>query len=228
MIDFDIVRTIFGGKLLQGQVDGINTICEGYERIGGTDKRILAYLLATAFHETARTMQPIHERGAKSYFSKYEPGTKIGKALGNTQPGDGYLYRGRGYVQLTGRANYRKASGKLATDLEAKPENALFPDTAARILIRGCLEGWFTGKKLGDFINAAQTDYINARRVVNGTDRASLIAGYAARFEDALEAYRRAKPAAPVQPQPDTPSQPATSIWAAIIAFILSLLGRSK
>lgn len=139
-VDFDKVRPIFGGKLTQGQVDGINTIVFAYER-HRSDLRHLAYLLATAKHETAHTMQPIYERGKREYFNKYEPGTKIGKALGNTKPGDGYLYRGRGYVQLTGRANYRKFG------IEDTPDAALNPDVAAGILIDGCLNGSFTGKE---------------------------------------------------------------------------------
>jgi predicted chitinase len=120
-------------------------------------------------------MQPITERGAKSYFDKYEPGTARGRALGNTKKGDGYLYRGRGYVQVTGRANYRKFG------IETTPDDALKPDVAAHILIHGCLTGMFTGKRLSDY-----PDFKNMRRVINGTDKADLIASYADIFLKAL------------------------------------------
>ncbi len=206
---FTIIRKQFGA-LKQGQVDGINRLVV-HMAVAKTPIEHQAYLLATAWHETAATMQPIHERGKVTYFNKYEPGTRIGKVLGNTKPGDGYAYRGRGYVQLTGRANYAAAGRKLGIDLVGKPDLALDPDHAADILIKGCSEGWFTTKKLSDY-----TDYENMRRVVNGTDRAELIAGYADMFEAALRMGPAVKPA-PVA-KPDTPAKPA-GFWAWLISL---------
>ncbi|MDB6036027.1 MAG: hypothetical protein JWM16_6365 [Verrucomicrobiales bacterium] len=170
-IDFAAVKAMFGGKLTQPQVDGINSVLAAFNAHGDGSKAHLAYLLATAKHETANTMQPIYERGVRAYFNKYEPDTAIGKRLGNTHPGDGFLFRGRGYVQLTGRANYAKFG------LEADPDKALDPATAADVLVTGCLKGIFTGKKLSDY-----PDFPNMRRVINGTDRADLIATYANSF----------------------------------------------
>lgn len=146
-----------------------------------------AYLLATAYHETATTMQPIHEYGGVKYFDKYDTG-KLAANLGNTpeKDGDGYLYRGRGYVQLTGKANYTKASKRLGVDFVKSPDLAINPKHAADILVMGCTEGWFTGKKLSGYINDKVTDYRNARRVVNGVDDADLIASYAKVFQQAL------------------------------------------
>jgi hypothetical protein len=204
---FDAIRPIFGGSLSQPQIDGIEAINKAWSKYGDGNVRHLAYLLATAKHETAHTMQPIYERGPKAYFDKYNAGTKIGKALGNTLAGDGYKFRGRGYVQLTGRANYAKAGRKLGIDLVANPDAALLPEVAARILIAGCLEGWFTGKKLSDYV-----DYISMRRVVNGTDKASLIAAYAEKFEAALRldgsvAQAPTKPIT-LEPAPHLPPEP--------------------
>ena len=146
-----------------------------------------AYLLATAYHETARTMQPITEYGNRKYFDKYDVGN-LAAQLGNTpQPdGDGRFFRGRGYVQITGRANYEKAGRKTKVDLLNKPDLALDPQIAAVILVTGCSEGWFTGKKLSDYINDKIKDYRNARRVINGVDEADTIKGYAEVFEQAL------------------------------------------
>ena len=232
---FNAVRSsLFGGALSQSQVDGIKAVIAAWDRSGDKDDRKLAYLLATTFHETARTMQPIHERGAKSYFDKYEPGTKIGKSLGNTNIGDGYRFRGRGFVQITGRFNYRNAGIKMDVDLLSNPDRALDPVIAGMALVRGSLEGWFTGKKLGDYINASQTDYINARRVINGTDKAPLIAGYADKFEQAL-ALAAAQPAGGVSPAPAAkpspiptsglpePAKPGGMKPAGIIATIIIL-----
>lgn len=153
-----------------------------------TDIAIAAYLLATAKHETAGCFEPCCERGARSYFDKYEPGTKLGGILGNTEPGDGYRYRGRGYVQITGRENYARLGRVLGVDLIADPERALEPALAYPIMSLGMMRGLFTGLRLGAFINDEKTDYVNARRTVNGLDRAELIAGYAKEFARALAA----------------------------------------
>lgn len=226
---FDAVRaSLFGGRLTQDQVEGIEAFVSAWDKHGDGDDRKLAYLLATAKHETANTMQPITERGKRAYFDKYEPGTKIGKALGNTLPGDGFRYRGRGHVQLTGRANYVKAGKKLGVDLAGDPDGALNPTVSARVCIAGCLEGWFTGRKLGDYINAKGTNYVEARRVVNGTDRATLIAGYAVKFEEALLAGRgspvRPRIPSPGTPIPDSPSLPRTDEPAGLLGLIIAII----
>jgi putative chitinase len=148
----------------------------------------MAYGLATTFHETAQTMMPVREYGPKSYFSKYEPNTKIGKQLGNTKPGDGYKYMGRGFVQITGRRNYKFVGEKIGFPLENEPDLALDWAVARRIAREGFMHGYFTGKKLGDYVNATKTDYVNARRVINGVDKAQTIATYAKKFEAALAA----------------------------------------
>lgn len=222
---FTAVRRLFGGKLTQDQVDGINSLILAWDKHGDGDDRKLAYVLGTAKHETANTMQPITERGARSYFDKYEAGTRIGKTLGNTIAGDGYRFRGRGHVQLTGRANYVKAGKKLGIDLAAKPDMALDPAVSARVCIVGMMEGWFTGKELGDYFND-HANWVDARRIVNGTDRAALIAGYAMDFHSALLAGRSA-PAAPTTPgNPAPPASERPSLLAAILNFILAIFGR--
>ncbi len=188
---FDSVRTsLFKGALTADQVAGTEAILDGWQARGLSDKRHLAYILATTYHETARTMQPITEFGPKEYFKKYEPSTSIGRSLGNTLFGDGARYKGRGFVQITGRRNYTKASQVLGVDLLAQPDLALDLDKAVILLIDGLVEGWYTGKKLADY----QT-YEDMRRTVNGTDKAADIASYAARFEAALIASEATPPA---------------------------------
>ena len=151
-----------------------------------------AYMLATVKHECANTWQPIVERGQKSYFDKYETGTPIGRRLGNTEPGDGWRYRGRGYVQITGRANYARMTKELGlapdADLVLDPEQVLRPAIAYRIMSVGMRKGLFTGKKLGDYISADGCDYRNARRIINNIDQAALIAQYATTIEGILKA----------------------------------------
>jgi putative chitinase len=198
---FDAVRVSpFSGRLTKGQVAGMEAILAEWERRGLSDLRHLAYMLATAFHETAFKMQPITEYGSKAYFNRYEGR----KDLGNTMPGDGYRFRGRGYVQITGRRNYNLASTKLGVDLVANPERALEPTLAAAIMFVGMAEGWFTGVKLSTYFNASKTDWVNARRIINGTDKAQTIASYARSFHAALvKANRPDIP--PPPPQPDDP-----------------------
>jgi peptidoglycan hydrolase-like protein with peptidoglycan-binding domain len=101
---------------------------------------------------------PINEYGGNAYFTKSYEGRKD---LGNTQPGDGARYHGRGFIQLTGRANYRAYGEKLAVPLEQNPDLALQPDVAARILAR-----YFKDHGIGAL--AAQGDWQGVRRAVNG------------------------------------------------------------
>jgi predicted chitinase len=95
---------------------------------------------------------------------------------------------GRGFVQLTFRVNYIKADRLLGLGgtLAANYDLALDPAIAAKIAVRGMRDGWFTGRKLDDYITPAKPDYVSARKIINGTDRAELIAGYAVHFEIAL------------------------------------------
>lgn len=197
------------------QVRGLDRLLDTWERYFRNDSDfLLAYNLGTSYHETAATMQPIKERGARSYFDKYEPGTRLGAILGNTQPGDGYRFRGEGDVQNTGRANAAKATKRLnevfglKLDLVAHPEQRGDPFVSAMSLFLGNKEGWWTGKDLLDYIDgipeSEQEDlceFVNARRVVNGTDKAEKIAGYAMQFYRAIQTARKAE-AGVVKPAP--------------------------
>ena len=185
---FAIIRLKFG-SLSQDVVDNINLIVETCEKYGLSYPQT-AYLLATTYHETARTFKPIKEYGSDKYLSKYDTG-RLAKALGNTPQadGDGIKYAGKGYVMITGRVNYKFAGEQLGIDLINNPDLALEPKYSAEILVNGSMNGWFTSRKLSDYINDKKKDYINARRVINSLDKAQLIASYAVVFEKALRSY---------------------------------------
>lgn len=192
---FDAVRkTVFGGHLSQGQVNGLENIAEAWGLYGDGNLQREAYVFATPVIETAGRMEPIYEYGSRRYFDKYEPNTNIGKRLGNIRKGDGFTYRGRGLVQITGRANYARVGNTIGVDLVNHPDLALDPKIAARILVEGELHGWFTGKGLSNYIdNIDESDaedlreYVAARRTVNGQDRALEIGKIALHFEEALK-----------------------------------------
>ncbi len=197
----DVRQTVFRGRMSQTQVEGMERLLDVWEEYYASDydDRFLAYNMGTSYHETAHRMQPIMEMGGRRYFNKYDIHHNPRKArmLGNTEPGDGYKFRGAGDVQNTGRRNARFASEKLNeafglnVDFEENPELRLDPFYSAHSLFLGNIQGWWTGKKLTQYIRT-KADYRNARRVVNGTDRARLIAGYAVAFEEALEKAREA------------------------------------
>ena len=137
--------------------------------------RQAAYMLATAKHETANTFAPIEEYGK-------------GKGLpyGQPDPVTGLVYFGRGYVQLTWARNYKSMGKALNLPLFPHPDLALRYDVAYKIMSYGMTHGTFTGVALSRYINEGKTDYLNARKIINGTDKADLIAGYATAIEQML------------------------------------------
>lgn len=191
---FDSCRKgVMGPTLDADEVSGAEAILDA---MAGAPLAYTAYALATAYHETAHTMQPIREFGGPAYLKRMYDITgqrpKLAKGMGNTVPGDGVRYCGRGYVQLTWRANYRRAGEKLGYPLEGNPELAMRNDIAAQIMRRGMEEGWFTGKAFSHFLPAVgpanRAAFMNARRIINGRDKEALIADHAVAFQAALVA----------------------------------------
>ncbi len=204
---FAAVRSsLFDGRLLADQVKGMEIILIKW-RAKPFDSRWLAYMLATAYHETDRTMCAVSENlnysasGLLATFPKYftisqaaayarQPQRIANRAYANRMgnrneaSGDGWRYRGRGLVQITGRDNYAKYG--IADD----PDKALDPIKTVEILFDGMISGRFTGKRLADYFSATVSDWTGARKIINGTDRATDIAGYAKKFAAALEASR--------------------------------------
>lgn len=192
---FDALRASkeLGPTLDQGEVDGCNALVAACT---GLPLSWAAYAFATAYHETAFTMQPIKEYGGPRYFTKMYDVTgarpDLARKNGNVNAGDGAKFFGRGYVQLTWRTNYRRAGQRIGVDLENNPDLAMRADYAAKIMREGMSGGWFTGKSLGSYLPAAgpatNAQFVQARRIINGTDRAADIAAYALNFQRALQA----------------------------------------
>ncbi len=177
---FRHVRTeLFAGSMTPSQVSGANDVIAAWP--AKTDIRWLAYGLATAYHETDRAMEPVAEYGKGQ-------GRPYGVPCGPYQQ----RYYGRGYIQLTWLYNYARAEKEIpGSELMRMPDNALNPNIAAEIMIRGMSEGWFTGVTLEHYFPVDRpqaSDWVNARRIINGLDCAAKIAGYAVHFRDALVA----------------------------------------
>lgn len=156
------------GPLDTVQKDSIRLIVRAFDQYGDKDFNKLAYILATARHES--NFRPIKERRAS-------PSQTTVYNLQNKYWYTGFY--GRGFVQLTHERNYRKMSDFLGVDLVKNPSLALDPEYAAKILVYGMLKGLFTRKSLDQYINKNQVDFYNARKTVNGLDRAERIANYA-------------------------------------------------
>lgn len=174
---FDHLRlTLFDGRLRQPQVNGLNGFLNRWEaEHGDDDDRWLAYILATTHHETGRRFEPIEEAGRGR-----------GRPYGRPDPVTGQRYYGRGFVQLTWKENYRKMGEALGVDLVGHPELALDFDISLRIIFYGMINGSFTGRRLSRYFNATTEDWRNARRIVNGLDRADDIASVARRYYAAV------------------------------------------
>lgn len=165
---FDQVRLDpFNGTLTQQQVDGQNAILDRWEIDPATvDFRWLAYGLATTFHETSQTMWPIEEYGKGK-----------GMNYGTPDPETQQTYYGRGFVQLTWRDNYARATKELKLqsheNLEWHAHKALDLMIAGDVLFYGMIEGWFRTKDgqpetLARYFNGTSDDPYNARGIING------------------------------------------------------------
>ena len=174
---FDYVRQhLHGGSLTTRQVQGMTAILDGWESgHASDDDRWLAYMFGTTHHETDRKMWPIREYGLGK-----------GKKYGVPTPPYGQVYYGRGFVQLTWRANYQKMAAVTGANLDKNPDLALQLPIATKILFYGMINGSFTGKKLANYFGPGLDNWTGARAIINGTDKAALIADYGHRYYAAI------------------------------------------
>ena len=184
----EINTSLFNQRMSISQREGVIVKLAAFGNHYITDIRWSAYMLATSFHETARTMQPVEETGkgrGKPYSQKLkynrEPYTWPDK-----------IYYGRGDVQLTWYENYQNMGRILNLPLLEQPELALQPGISAKIMIEGMTRGAsqrgdFTGLSLENYFTSYTDDPIRARRIVNGLDQANKIAEYHYKFLDAIK-----------------------------------------
>ena len=178
---FDHIRKPLFGRLSAKQVSGHEDIIKEL-KARGVPLPEAAYVLATAYHETAKTMQPVRE-GLKASDAWRKRNLRY------------YPWYGRGHVQLTWEENYRKADQKLGLGgaLVANPDLALDPEVSAQVLVLGSVQGWFSGDKKGRHTLArhiktgTRAEYRQARRIINIMDKADLIAGHALIYKEALQ-----------------------------------------
>ncbi len=203
----------FGNRLTQQQVDGCDRVLTCWETLNpqGLDGRALAYVFATVFHETGGRMEPVREGFAKTDAQARK--ILADKKYAKVDPVTGYAYYGRGYVQLTWKENYERVGKALGIDLVNDPDLAMDEETSVMILVRGMIEGLYTpGQNLSKYFGLGKrgpnNDPVGARAIVNGKDKANLIAGYQDQFLGAinksqLKAHADAKQTAdPALPDP--------------------------
>jgi predicted chitinase len=202
-----VSRSLFKGSLNPARIEGMNAILDYWDaNLATADRRWLAYILATVFHETAYTMQPVRETLAESdsrAVEILEAAFAAGRLSWVKSPywradEEGKSWLGRGLVQLTHKRNYEAMSEVTGIDLVARPDRAMEMAPAVTILVEGMLRGSFTGHRLCDHFNAEREDWVNARRIVNGTDRAEKLADYGRTFLAAMRENKGRKRRKPV------------------------------
>ena len=193
---FDEIRkSLFGNKLNEKQVEGMEALLDECNNQGVDDPRMIAYILATTYHETGkkvngvfvRTMQPIKEVGEGANMP-YGRRIWYNRTQYNDVP---HIYYGRGYTQNTWRDNYvslTKAIRKQGKDFdfEHNPDLLLNVHLSAWATVYAMRTGLYTGRNLASYFTKIDTNPIGARKIINGLDCATKIAEYYDKFFDAL------------------------------------------
>jgi putative chitinase len=205
-------------SLVQSAVDTINEIFNEWERRQLTELRWLAYMIATARGEVGMKLLPVREgfKDTDAEAREYVRGRRYKYAA----EVNGHVYYGRGLVQLTWHDNYKKMTKILGVDLVNKPDLALDPRIAIKIMFEGMLKaestiGDFTGKSLEQYFNATTDDPEGARAIINGTDRKDEFAAWHRKLHRALKIAEKPGVAVP-QPERKPPQKPGAGTGAAL------------
>lgn len=177
---------------------GFNAIFDAWDADPKSDRlEWLAYLLATAWHETGAQMLPVREGFAKTDAGAVKAVTAYCKKEGiknyAERAANGKSYYGRGYVQLTHAANYRSLGKELGVgdDLVDEPDKVLNEATGAKILKLGLTKGKFrpAAGKLKDYFDGASKKWSGARALVNGDGKknGAMVGDYGKAFFKALK-----------------------------------------
>ncbi len=178
---------LFDGAMSKPQAVGILAILDRWERtMPEADDRWLAYMLATAHHETGRMMQPVRETFASSdaqATARLDRAFQLGKLTWVKTPywrpdAEGKAWFGRGLVQITHKSNYEKLGRVIGVDLLNNPSLALDLEVAIEIMFEGMIRGEFTRVALRSKFNGSKEDWRGARAIINGVERADLVASY--------------------------------------------------
>lgn len=237
---FAAIRPFMGGRITPVQVMVIEEILD---LAAGLSAEHLAYILATGWGEAKLT--PVRENmnytakrirqvwpsrpeavqfaGKPRELANSVYGGRLGNRVGTD---DGWLYRGGGVDQLTGRDNYRKIG------IENRPEAILDPPFAAKSLVHGMTTGRYTGKRLSDFGDGPGFDAVKARAIVNGdvTANGAKYAGYYKAFLSALTSagWGTSPPVRPDAPRLEPVASSDSGWLASLITTIINLLRGKK
>ncbi|QNA87781.1 hypothetical protein G4G28_03580 [Massilia sp. Dwa41.01b] len=193
-------KHVFSGK----SREGFEHIFGYWEKTEHTDPRWLAYILGTAYRETAGMMQPVREGLCKSDACSIRAVTQLvnkrnvernikkKKLMANYALPDehGRSYFGRGYVQLSLKENYQTMSKTMGwkDELVGNPGLVLDPERSVAILVEGMTRGLFTKRALKDDFNEHREDWITARKIVNPySSRAEITAAHGKAFYACLQ-----------------------------------------
>jgi hypothetical protein len=209
---FDGVRPMFGGFSGVGgpaQIKGLDFLLDHWLALPARPSvPKFAYMLATVFHETARTMQPVIET-FNLHYDKPGANPSVETAIARLEnawargglpwvktpywrkDARGRSWLGRGYVQLTWEPNYLTAQQKTGIRCHDDPALMLVPEHAVIVLFDGMKGGWFTGKSLDlidDHVDGDELrDFTVGRTIINGVDHAAEIAQTGMGFLRALQ-----------------------------------------
>lgn len=222
---FEAIRPAFRSTLSQEQVDGMNALLDAGR---GLPLHHMANVLAQVRRETGGLMAPIKETVAAHHKNKNPSDSEVIRRL-NVAYKAGKLpwvkspywlegWFGRGFIQITHKANYDR--------MGVTKESALLPSVAARLTVQGMRDGTFTGRKLRDYnfpndLEAPPSR--NPRRIVNGQDGSDAeVAKFHRQFAAALET---AGWSSQTTPQVNPPVASVKTGWDTIRAAILRMFG---